>query len=76
MRSNLRIKQCLWHYPLLLVKASDQNLEDPGLNLGWISFFNTIKEVTDKLLHILDGFTHTTEIMYDYDLLHYNYTCR
>ena len=47
-RPSLRIEQCLWIstiYPLLqcqsssgsLVRASDQNSEEPGLNHGWIS---------------------------------------
>ena len=34
-----------------LVRASDRNSEDPGLNPGWISmsFFTTIKPVVDSL---------------------------
>ena len=63
MRSNLKIKQCLWLYTLLLcqsfsgstvVRASDQNLEDPGLNPGWIySYFSNKKASNNKRIKVL-----------------------
>ena len=56
-RSSLRIELCLWInaiYPLLqcqsssssLVRASDQNSEDPGLNPGWISMSSFVIKTT------------------------------